>query len=151
LSVAYPFTVTTSGYEDGGSPLVSLKLQWDNGSAGATWTTLLGESPYATTDSYTQLLNPDGSNAGTTYKFRYAAYNIHGWGPYSPEANILAADVPGVIASTTIQLTGGTSVQFSWQSPETNGSPISAYKVEILTSTSAYAEETEYCSGSVDP
>ena len=96
-------------------------------------------------------MNPDGSNAGTTYKFRHAAYNIHGWGSYSPEASILAADVPGVIQSTTIELTGGTSVKLSWQSPVINGSPVSAYKVEILRSTGVYAEETEYCSGSVDP
>jgi len=154
LVLDYPFAVTPgppAGYEDGDSTILSLNLQWDRGTAGATWATLLGESPHSTTDSYTVQLASDGSDAGKTYKFRARAYNAHGWGALSDEVDVLAADYPAVIASTTIELVDDVQVQFSWQSPEPNGSPIDAYKVEILSSTGSYLEETAQCSGAVDP
>jgi hypothetical protein len=109
LVVDYPFTVTTV-WEDGGSTLLSLNLQWDQGTAGVTWVTLIGESPYSTSDSYSVQLATDGSAVGTLYKFRVRALNIHGWSAYSSTADVLAADVPGVIASTTIAIVSEASV-----------------------------------------
>lgn len=100
----------TTTWEDGGSTILSLNLQWDQGTAGVTWVTLIGESPYSTTDSYSVQLATDGSNEGTLYKFRVRALNIHGWSGYSNLADVLAADVPGVIASTTIAIVNEASV-----------------------------------------
>jgi hypothetical protein len=154
LVVHYPFPVTTQplpGFEDGGSTLLSLNLQWDQGSAGAAWVTLVGESPRATTDSYTVLLAQDGSDAGRTYKFRARAYNIHGWGPFSAPADVLAADFPGVVDGARIAKVGGTDVELSWRSPEPNGSPVDAFAVEIRAADGTYHEETTWCSGAVDP
>ena len=154
IVVSYHFAVTIGpplGFEDGGSALLSLNLQWDAGTAGASWATLLGESPRSTTDSYTVPLAQDGSDAGKTFKFRARAYNAHGWGALSDVANILAADYPAVIPSSTIELLESSEIKFSWQSPEPNGSPVNAYKVEILSSTGSYLEETAHCSGAVDP
>ena len=73
----------------GGSTIFSLNLQWDSGSSGASWTTLIGFSPYSTTSTY----SVSGSLivSGRTYKFRYRAYNIHGWGDYSDPVDIVAA------------------------------------------------------------
>ena len=65
---------------------------------------MIGESPLSTTNSYTVTLNPDGSDLGKTFKFRVSANNIYGWGPYSDAQDVLAADVPGVIASSSIAL-----------------------------------------------
>ena len=50
--VDYPF----ASAEDGGSTILSLNLQWDAATGGATWATLIGESPYSTTESYTVAL-----------------------------------------------------------------------------------------------
>jgi hypothetical protein len=91
-----------------------LNLQWDAATAGAEWSTLIGENPYSTTNSYTRQLAADGSDLGKTFKFRARARNIHGWGAWSDEADILAAAVPGVIASTTIALEAENMVAFSW-------------------------------------
>jgi hypothetical protein len=98
IIVNYPY----SSDNDGGSTILSLNLQWDGATGGVTWTTLIGESPYSTTDSYTVTLAQDGSNEGLTYRFRVRALNIHGWSDTSEWALILAADVPGIVASTTI-------------------------------------------------
>jgi hypothetical protein len=124
-----------------------LNLQWDQGTGGVHWVTLLGESPYSTTDSYTVLLDPSGADQGSIYKFRVRAYNIHGWSAWSAWGEVLAADVPGIIESTTIAIVESTQVQLSWQVPEANGSPIDAYLVEFLTSSGSYVEEDTYCGG----
>lgn len=52
LVVDYPF----ASADDGGSTVLSLNLQWDAASGGVAWTTLIGESPYSTTESYTVAL-----------------------------------------------------------------------------------------------
>ena len=70
---------------------------------------MIGESPFSTTNSYTVTLNPDGSDLGKTFKFRVRANNIYGWGPYSDAQDVLAADVPGVIASSSIALIPATA------------------------------------------
>ena len=79
------------------------------------------------------------------------ALNVHGWSVYSDAADVLAAEVPGIIANTSISIHMGTQVKFAWQIPSPNGSPISAYKIEVQDSTGTYIEETTTCSGSVDP
>lgn len=78
LVVNYP---NLTGAFTGGSQIVSLQLQWDAGTGGETWTTLIGESPYSTTTSYSYtsaIIDP-----GRVYKFRYRARNVFGWGQYS--------------------------------------------------------------------
>jgi len=92
-------------------------------------------------------LASDGSNAGSLYKFRFRARNIHGWGPFSDVASVLAAEVPSTIASASIALLANSQVKFSWQVPPSNGSPVDAYKVEIQSSSGSYLEETTYCGG----
>ena len=40
-----------TGIYTGGSTVLSLNLQWDSGTSGATWKTLIGFSPYSTTQT----------------------------------------------------------------------------------------------------
>lgn len=35
-----------------------------------------------------------GVTSGNTYKFRYRAENLYGWGDYSAELTLIAATVP---------------------------------------------------------
>ena len=88
----------------GGSTILSLQLQWDAGTSGATWTTLIGFSPYSTT----QTMSISGAQiiTGRVYKFRYRAFNIHGWGAYSDAADILAASSPSPMNAVVTTLVG---------------------------------------------
>ena len=57
------------------------------------------------------------------------------------------------MASTTIQLVDDTQVRLSWQEPVANGSPVSAYRIEILSLAGAYEplpsdQSNTYCGGS---
>jgi hypothetical protein len=44
--------------------------------------------------------------AGRTYKFKYRAKNIFGWGPYSDQVDILAAAKPDQLSQVTVSLFG---------------------------------------------
>jgi len=67
------------------------------------------------------------------YKFRYRAYSVHGWGPYSDQVDILAAEAPEQMAAVTTSLVG-TQVKLQWAPLSNNGSPITQYLIEIRTS-----------------
>jgi len=112
---------------NGGSTILSLNLQWDAGTAGITWTTLIGESPFSTATSYTI---SSGIVPGTSYQFKYRAYNVHGWGSLSDSTSILAAEVPQTLAAP-VTINDGTTVKISWTPLSTNGSPITAYSITI--------------------
>ena len=74
--------------QDGGSTILSYSLEWDQGTN--TWVSLIGESVHSTSLQH-QINTLD---EGDSYKFRYRAYNVHGWSAYSAEATILVATVP---------------------------------------------------------
>lgn len=74
--------------DTGGSAITSYQIQWDSGTAGVTYTTLQGLSPYSTLTSYT--VN-SGLTGGQDYKFRVRARNLYGWGPYSSVTTINAS------------------------------------------------------------
>lgn len=74
---------------NGASTVLSYEIQWDQGTS--TWVSLAGGSSYYTGTSYTIAL---GITSGATYKFKVRAYNKWGWGDFSPEASILAANKP---------------------------------------------------------
>lgn len=97
LKVDYPML---SGVFNGGSTIMSLQLQWDEGSSGARWATLLGFSPFTTTSSYT--ITGSRVQSGRVYKFRYRARNIHGWGPFSDPLDLLAASIPDRLAPVVV-------------------------------------------------
>lgn len=107
-----------NGVQTGGSTILSLQLQWDEGTSGATWSTVLGYSPYTTTSTYT--ITGDRVISGRMYKFRYRAANIHGWGPYSDTLNLLAASIPTRLNQVVVNLVG-TQVQISWIPLNSNG------------------------------
>jgi hypothetical protein len=68
------------GETTGGGDITSLHLQWDKGTSGVEWDTLIGEFPYTTSTSYTINGNIIG---GHIYKFKYRARNVFGWGEWS--------------------------------------------------------------------
>lgn len=91
------------------------------------------------TERYTlnSLIITSNIGSGLTYRLKYRAGNIHGWGDFSDVAYILAATVPSAPTGEpqTSVLVGETDVTISWQAPANLGGenvPITFYKVEIL-------------------
>ena len=76
--------------DDGGSPILTYELQMDGGDGG-NFTSIHGLTPYSMTTHFT--VTEDVSK-GRSHRFRYRAKNAVGWGPFSAEAVILAAEVP---------------------------------------------------------
>lgn len=108
--------------------MTSLHLQWDKGTSGIEWVSLIGDFPYTTSTSYT--INGN-IIAGRNYKFKYRARNIFGWGEWSDQGDIEAASIPDTVDTVVTSLVG-LNVEITW-SPNTNdnGSPITAYQVDI--------------------
>lgn len=127
LKVDYPMV---TGLLTGGSTIFSLQLQWDQGTSGASWYTLLGFSPFTVTTTYS--ITGDRVVSGRVYKFRYRARNIHGWGPYSDTLDLLAASIPDQLQPVITTLIG-TQVQISWIPLKENGAQITQYKFEMKT------------------
>ncbi len=141
VHVDYPILTSTA---TGGSTILSVQLQWDAGSSGASWTTLIGFSPYSTT----QTLSITGAQiiAGRTYKFKYRAFNIHGWGSYSDPVDILAASSPSQMNAVITSLVG-VQVKIQWTPLSNNGSPISQYLLEFLASDGTTFVQDTLCDG----
>lgn len=118
--------------------IASYHVEWQQGSVTGPWAELTGFSAAYTATSFTtdpglpaQVVTP-----GLTYYFRVRAQNAQGWGPYSSPLGILAASVPAQMAMVTVADNAGLpSIRFSWAPPATNGSPLTAYEIQILSST----------------
>ncbi len=76
---------------NGGSSITSYHVEWDAGSSGAIWITVVGFSPSYTSLTVTVTGGATGLIVGTEYRFRVRARNLHGWGAYSQETTIKAA------------------------------------------------------------
>jgi hypothetical protein len=102
--------------------------------AGGTFVEVVGFTEKHTLNS---VLITNGIVSGSTYRLKYRAKNIHGWGSFSEAAYILAATVPSapVGEPQTKVLTDETDVTIAWQAPSSFGGanvPIEFYNVEIL-------------------
>ena len=86
---------------------------------------------------------------GQEYQFRLRAKNIWGWGGYSSIVNIKAAKVPGQMSApaTSVDASSGDLV-ISWTQPDTQGSAITSYLIEVGSADGlTWTEITATCSG----
>lgn len=95
--------VALTSVADQGGPtqsITSYKVEWDDGTSGATWTPLVGKTPlslattFSATDASLSQVQANGVLAGQLYQVRVSAKNTLGWGPTSPVLSIYAAAVP---------------------------------------------------------
>lgn len=86
-------------------------------------------TPFLST-SHTQAA---GVLAGGTYRFRYRAANKYGWGPYSDEVVVQAADIPAQPAAATTTIADH-YVRVSWTAPDDRSAAILEYEIRIRQS-----------------
>lgn len=130
--------------------ITSYHVEWDAGTPTGPWAELVGlSSAFVGTSYLTTPSNPaEALIPGQTYRFRVRAQNAQGWGAYSGVAGILAAGVPAQMAMVTLSDNAGlASVHILWASPNSNGSPLTAYQIEILTATPGQYFSTSDCNG----
>jgi hypothetical protein len=135
---------------DGGSPLLSYGLEVDDG-AGGPFAAAAGASPETSPYTTNSKEITTAISSGLLYRVRLRAYNVHGWGLYSPVAEILAATLPGAPDEPTVTVVG-TGVQISWSSPANPGGlgvPVLAYRVEIRRPDGTFGGEPSSCDGTL--
>mmetsp|Transcript_9442 Transcript_9442/g.8983 ORF Transcript_9442/g.8983 Transcript_9442/m.8983 type:complete len:215 (+) Transcript_9442:523-1167(+) len=132
---------------NGGATLSSYHLQWDSGTSGVTWTTLIGLSPYSTALTYTLTT---GVSAGQSYQFRVRVKNALGWGDYSDSTSILCGNTPDQMTGVTTSIDSATGgIKIEWDEPFSGGLPLTSYFIEIEKSgTGTWFEDTDDCDGS---
>lgn len=114
---------------DGGASIDGYWLQKSSDN-GATWETITVRNSTSTTYSIT------GLTASTTYKFRVAARNSIGFGPFSvaPYGTVTTSATPTVPETPTAVSAGSatsSSLTVSWTAPaNTGGASIDVYQVE---------------------
>jgi subtilisin family serine protease len=107
----------------GGAAITSYRVQ--RSTDGVTWTTLTS-SASASTRTYTAT----GLANGTTYRFRIAAINAAGTGPYSTTVTAKPRTVP-TAPRNPVATPRSTRVTLSWSSPSsTGGAAITSYRVQ---------------------
>lgn len=149
MDIGWAFLTESS--ETGGSAIISYGLEVDDG-AGGSFNEIVGGSP--TTDPYTlnSKVVTTAIASGATYRARYRAYNVHGWGEYSPIGTITAASMPAATSEPTLSIVG-TGVQISWSEPSDTGGDgiqLTSYRVELLLPDGTYAQDLVNCDGT-DP
>jgi len=91
---------------------------------GLTWSTPIDTTGGATALAVTGLVN------GTPYRFRVAAHDAGGTGPFSaPSTAVTPAAVPSAPAAPGAEAGDGTAT-VTWTAPAANGSAISGYRLE---------------------
>jgi hypothetical protein len=130
--------LTASG-DNGGSDILSYGLEVDDG-AGGSFNVIVGANPTSDPYNLNSKIVTTAIISGATYQARYRAYNVHGWGDYSPIGSISAATVPAATAEPALTIVG-TSVQITWSEPSDTGGdgvPITSYKIELLRTDGTY-------------
>lgn len=127
---------------NGGSDVLSFNIQMDDGNGGnfqsMTGYTVPNLMPYYTANSLTR---------GLTYRFRYRAKNVNGWGSLSNVISILAADAPEAPPVPTLTSVSSTQIVLQlYPSTNNGGAVVSDYHLYRNTGTpgSALSEVTNY-------
>lgn len=131
---ATPTTIAlswTAPSSDGGSAITGYAIQ-KSSDGGSTWDT------FTVTNTTSISISVTGLSNSTTYKFRVAAKNTIGQGPFSvaPYASASTTAAPTVPETpTAVTASGATSssLSVSWTAPSDGGAAIDAYQLEKST------------------
>jgi len=79
-----------------------------------------------------------GVASGQYYRFKVTARNQFGFGSFSNELNILAAQIPDA-PQRPFTIFAADKLNITWNMPYSRGSPILGYKVYIIKSDGSYS------------
>ena len=132
--------------QNGDLNVISYNLEWDSGTDGTVWSSLVGSIANSLATSF---IATNNLIVGQTYKFRLSAKNIWGWGPYSTESSIQAAKVPAKMNVPAFSVDGfAGDFKLVWTEPDIQGDPITSYLIEIADSTTTnWIPYTPTCAG----
>ena len=106
-----------TGSSTGNSAITTYNLYWDNGS---------GTSSISLSNSLTTSYTVTGLTGGTTYLFKLRAQNIYGYGTFSADGSVVAAEEPGMMSQVTTTISG-TDLKISWTQPDDGDDTIDFY------------------------
>jgi hypothetical protein len=142
------WTALVTAVETGGAAITSYNVQWDAGTAGASWTHLQG---YGGPSTLTTIDITSGITPGQAYQVRVRAANVYGYGSYSTPATIYAAEEPGQVGQASLaSAVSGLNVALTWTAPSANQDPLLAYRILIREADGDYSEEATHCDGGTD-
>jgi hypothetical protein len=117
LQLDIDFLFLTTFAERGGAEIDSYEIQKDDGAAGDFYEVIGNLNGFQTQNSY---LITSGVASGLSYRVRYRAHNVHGWGGFSPELLVLAATIPDKIAEPQTSIEG-IQLRVDWIAPFSGG------------------------------
>lgn len=104
--------------------MTSYQIDYDKNTNGAEWEELKG---FESNNLDLYAIKTD-LQLTTSYRVRYRAKNIYGWGDYSESAEILTIQEPGRPDPVQTQVVSS-NVLIVWSEPESYGSAITHYEV----------------------
>ena len=107
---------------NGGSAITGYAIEISD-DGGDTWDPEASDHP----DTY---YRDPGLTPGTTYRYRVAAVNRQGQGPWSNEASATTTDVPGTPTGLRATARGTSSIELDWNAPSSGASAITGYRIE---------------------
>ena len=106
-----------TGSSTGNSAITTYNLYWDNGS---------GTSSISLSNSLVTSYTVTGLTGGTTYLFKLRAQNIYGYGTFSADGSVIAAEEPGMMSQVTTSISG-TDLKITWTQPDDGDDTIDFY------------------------
>jgi hypothetical protein len=129
----------SDGAEDGGLPVIDYRVSIAE--EGQAFSELESN---VILQSYTAI----SLTSGTTYEFKIESRNSYGYSDFSDSITLLAAFTPEAPV-TVATANSADQIIVTWSMPETNGSPITGYKIYVQEhGTSVFTQETSECDGS---
>lgn len=127
------------GLSNGGTSIIDYEIFFDQGiGVYASLESALTEREYTAVDLYSSV----------TYTFKVRARNSVGFGPFSSELSILAAQIPDITLAPTTRVLDRWSIVIEWTAPYNGGSPITSYTILIRTTdVEVYDVDSVDCDG----
>jgi len=127
------------GASNGGTAIVDYEIWYDQATDDyVSLVTGLTERHYTVAGLY----------SGSTYTFKVRARNAVGYGEFSTELSVLAAQKPDIPLAPTTSISDRWDVIIDWTAPYDGGSAILSYTVELRTTdVTVFSIDATNCDG----